>query len=668
MLLVSKMSMAFGIMDNRDALCPGCESLPTVDQLIDHHHVIHDCYEEFLSCDCPFCVWLREHRVNRSIRRFEKAARGVFVDTGVFQDGKILHSMHLNLMFKDTYKFFGSSIFEIIAKPCRYLTKPKHRFDLIRFTADHFSATIRRRDPILDPSSPAAMQIIETWLDECISKHNCPTPGNPPLPTYLVDVGTKDSHEVHLTRTKSGMDYPFVALSYVWGVPQQKTELRKHTIGDMLVKVSEKEIPQTILDAMEITRRLKIRYLWVDSLCIVQDDKTMKSGEIAKMGGIFTGSILTIQAASAETVNQGFLQVRAREDVPEHKLQYSQGSDECVIIRPEQSSTGVHAPTNSRAWCYEESVLPRRLLTFGQDELSFKCRTADHFESGKRLEGRDKSGPGLFTGWKLSDEDLRPPFNGDKRLLILKTWYSSIDFMYSPRLLTKIHDRLLAIEGVARRIQPWAGGRYVAGLWESDLLFGLLWRTSTVILPHLDNSVIDVMRARRRLDHKSVRTNQPSWSWASVDGPVLHTPRRKFVDVIAQVSIPSPSSRERDDPFEAIDGRLCMSAPIRAATLEFGFGEDGARHSRGRVKQEIICSDTGLIQSEIIGQAFLDGWDTGPQSVWCAAVIGQYGLLLELIDESQKRYRRVGLFIMSESHWEMEPKFAKQEKIELEII
>jgi hypothetical protein len=451
-------------------------------------------------------------------------------------------------------------------------------------------------------------------------------------------------------------------------IPQQPIELRKHTIQHMLVGISEEDIPQTILDAMVTTRRLKLRYLWVDSLCIVQDDRVMKSGEIAKMGGIFAGSVLTIQAASAKTVNEGFLHLRTPEKIPEQKLRYSQDSDECVTIRPKHPSVGIHAPTNARAWCYEESVLPRRLLVFGRDKLSFKCSTADQFESGKRMSGRDRSGPGLFGNLKPSDEEQRLPINGDRRLLVLKIWYSNIDVMYSPRLLTKAHDRLPAIDGVAQRIQPWVGGRYVAGLWESDLICGLLWRISGKILPQMDFTVAYLMRTRRKSGYKSVPIDQPSWSWASIDGPVSHIPRHRFVEITARASIPSACLRELDDPFGAIDGRLCMSAPIRPVTLEPRFHEDGTPHYRGVITQETISPDTGLISIEIVGEAYADSWDTASKSVWCAAVIRWHGLLLELIDEKKRIYRRVGLFIMSSSQWEMEPKFAEQVKLELEII
>lgn len=339
-----------------------------------------------------------------------------------------------------------------------------------------------------------------------------------------------------------------------------------------------------------------------------------------------------------------------------------------VSIRPKHPRTGVHAPTNARAWCDEESVLPKRLLVFGRDELSFECSTVDQFESGKLLNGRDRSGPGHFGALTISNGYQRPPYNGDRRLLILKTWYNNIDTMYSPRLLTKAHDHLPAIEGVARRIQRWAGGRYIAGHWESDLLFGLLWHTSDRLLPHWDYAGTDWMRNRKESGFESMPNDRPSWSWTSVEGPVLHTPLGKFVEVVARAGIPTKSLPERDNPFGATDGRLWMSAPIRAVTLEPRFRDDGSRRWIGAITQEVVCPDTSLIKSETIGEAWSDMWLTAPKRVWCAAVIGRHGLLLEPIDENRRIYCRLGLFRMMKSHWEMEPKFSQQEMLELEII
>ena len=111
-----------------------------------------------------------------------------------------------------------------------------------------------------------------------------------------------------------------------------------------------------------------------------------------------------------------------------------------------------------------------------------------------------------------------------------------------------------------------------------------------------------------------------------------------------------------------------MSAPIRPATIEPAFRDDGSRRWSGALKQEVVSPETGLITSQTIAEAYPDIWLTGPKAVWCAAVIRRHGLLLELIDESEQLYRRVGLFVMSGNRWEMEPRFAQQQKVELEII
>lgn len=486
-----------------------------------------------------------------------------------------------------------------------------------------------------------------------------------------MDVGLESSHQVHLRRNTESNKDPYIALSYVWGVEQQRIELRKQTEGAMLAGIPDRDIPQTILDAIRITRRLKIRYLWVDSLCIVQDDKVMKTEEIAKMSGIFRGSYLTIQAASAKTVNEGFLKIRTPDSLPKYQLLYSQSSGEHILLRPRMNILDtIQASTGCRAWCFEESVLSRRLLVFGQDQLSYKCRMADQCENGQLSEGRDLAGPGFWMSLTMSAEGLKPPYNGDRRLLILRLWHGVLGSHYTPRLLTKPHDRLPAINGLARALQKDIGGRYVAGLWESDLLFGLLWRTSDRLLPHWDVALIDRIRNRRKSGYNYLHTDQPSWSWAAVDGPILQFGRRFFVDVVASASIPESSLRDSDDPFGAIDGRLSMTAPLQIATLTPYFGPSGGSSNRRGVLYHPGGSDSGADHSKIFGEAYLDTWGNFPQTVWIALVIEKRGLVLDCVNEDQKIYRRIGLFVNNSYFPEgrTKAKFVEQGKIQFEII
>lgn len=110
------MSSVFGVIDDRDALCIGCKNLPTVDQLTGYHHMIHDCFKEFSSCNCPLCIciWLRENRRDVLPWKLEEAVKQVSVDIVVFPDTAGNRSLHLNLMYKETTNYFhgGSTKFD----------------------------------------------------------------------------------------------------------------------------------------------------------------------------------------------------------------------------------------------------------------------------------------------------------------------------------------------------------------------------------------------------------------------------------------------------------------------------------------------------------------------------------------------------------------------------
>jgi hypothetical protein len=124
-----------------------------------------------------------------------------------------------------------------------------------------------------------------SWLNDCISTHvDCPKPLNGPLPTRVIDVGPPDGSQSPFlsipSTSKRSLDSPldarYLALSYCWGVI---TETGKSHFLTTAVNLMERrrgfsmdQLPQTIRDAIDITRRLGIRYLWVDALCILQGD------------------------------------------------------------------------------------------------------------------------------------------------------------------------------------------------------------------------------------------------------------------------------------------------------------------------------------------------------------------------------------------------------------
>ena len=130
------------------------------------------------------------------------------------------------------------------------------------------------------------------------------------LPKRLIDVGFNGDLAIRLYIPEKGERSKYIALSYCWGGPQSLTTTSE-TLKSRLQGISPTALPQSILDAIKVTRKLGFRFLWVDSLCILQDSAEDTLEEISAMGTIYQNSAVTIAAASAGKVGDGFLHERA---------------------------------------------------------------------------------------------------------------------------------------------------------------------------------------------------------------------------------------------------------------------------------------------------------------------------------------------------------------------
>ena len=154
--------------------------------------------------------------------------------------------------------------------------------------------------------------LIKAWLQRCRLNHQrtCPiikNTGQPPkhesMPLIFVDV-------VSMCLVKGSTSQKYLALSYCWGVVDEwrlrlMKSNRESLMKDSALKRLESSIPVTILDAMHLTRGLGERYLWVDSLCLVQDDFKELAKSIDLMGHIYEQSMLTIVAGSGADAYSG---------------------------------------------------------------------------------------------------------------------------------------------------------------------------------------------------------------------------------------------------------------------------------------------------------------------------------------------------------------------------
>jgi hypothetical protein len=210
---------------------------------------------------------------------------------------------------------------------------------------------------------------IEKWIECCDLHHgaHCKPVESPTdtRPRFLIDVFA--ACVVPLETAKSELQY--VALSYVWGPVKTFKTTRNNlqtlqAAGALKEPEIESHIPRTIKDAIELVKKLRMHYLWVDALCIVQDDEEWKHAELERMGGIYSGAALTIVAAFCSDANAGI----TFGDNPYYgrPLTYE------TKIKPKGANPGFkpyqmllkRSPWGGRAWTFQELLFSKRLIYF----------------------------------------------------------------------------------------------------------------------------------------------------------------------------------------------------------------------------------------------------------------------------------------------------------------
>jgi len=364
-------------------------------------------------------------------------------------------------------------------------------------------------------------KLAKHWLNDCISSHeHCkkPKPLETPLPTRVLDLGPgPESEEPYLLET-GGLHGNYIALSHCWGgqVPLTTTS---DTLSERKRCISLAALPRTFRDAVMISRQLGIRYLWIDSLCILQDSKTDWEKESAVMGDVYGQSYLTIAARGAANAETGCF-IPRKEEPPTCCLEYHSTDDsirgKMYIRDPAFELERIdESPLDERGWVFQERILSPRILYYGSQQLYWECNNATLRQDGKyrdviiddvRLDDGSKQSwdpAGVRTPKYFRDTDQQKlEMNGisAERLECLRHWYC-ITEQYARRKLTFASDRLPAIAGIAKQFQHRTGYTYVAGLWKEDLMAGLLWY-------------------RRTAEDAPTSLKLPSWSWARFGGEV----------------------------------------------------------------------------------------------------------------------------------------------------
>ncbi|KAH8193773.1 hypothetical protein TruAng_012063 [Truncatella angustata] len=190
-----------------------------------------------------------------------------------------------------------------------YLRLP--RSDLLRVYSagegDISSQQFPVAKPYPDVRSERAFDQAKCWIQECYATHRfCTTIQTGFAPTRLMEIGEKGASHVRIVETRTMTNVRWASLSYVWGGPQEiRTTIATLPANQKGIEVAT--LPKTLVDAIEVCRELTLSYLWIDALCIIQDDPGDLLHELGCMPSIYQESYVTISAAKAVGVQEGFL-------------------------------------------------------------------------------------------------------------------------------------------------------------------------------------------------------------------------------------------------------------------------------------------------------------------------------------------------------------------------
>ncbi|KAJ2983230.1 hypothetical protein NUW58_g6286 [Xylaria curta] len=424
------------------------------------------------------------------------------------------------------------------------------------------------------PGSSKCMDLLRSWLARCCDSHEaCSGPAEVALPTRVVLVGSETSLP-RLYIPKYGEKGPDIV------------DLERFQRG-----IPEETLPRTFLDAVYICRQLQIPFLWIDSFCIIQDDKEDWSQESSHMGSYYGGATLTIAADYARNSSEGCfrerplcawnsfridkrhfgltndIHVRQMPEVIEDELGHSFGERN---VTPNDGRAFFKCPLNLRAWALQEWYLSRRIVHFTAHEMVWEC------EQDVCCECSIDQDPDQFR--TVRKTPLRTLVNDNPA--VYEQW-AKIVKEFSMRHITYERDRLPAISGIAELFSKLTKDTYTCGVWKNFPL-SLVW------VPTLHHGF-----------HRSCFDDfyAPSWSWVSIASEIQTFDLNKgsVQEVLAEILEVDPEQAS-GYVFGSVP-YLKIRGPVFAGKFHGrGVGSDGSYGDWVSMEQfpRAVCSDIEL--------------------------------------------------------------------------
>ena len=565
-----------------------------------------------------------------------------------------------------------------------------------------FSAIGRGRLIAENALQNTGLATARSLIQNCLDTHaTCSRRDKPTLPKRILDLSTRDEskdmrlHESEFIQEERRYEQgEYVALSHVWGLAKgiPKTTLENLEAHKSCIPWST--LPRAYQETVFIARALGFRWLFIDSLCLIQDDVQEKLEDSLKMDEIFGDAVLTIAATSVSdsssqplfspkpqpfkiqaTDNHGSLhKINVREQ-PSHysfKAPFDGNAhmNEWELPFNMTEEANLHTPLLIRAWPYTERLLSPRVLHFTKSEMILECREGYQCECGRIEDSTFDSRPTdqikREFGRVIAEALNRTShFNGDsnmgrnrmdsvtnqlastnltngthqellrKREETLQLW-SYIITEFTARHLTYDSDRLIAIASIAKALSPTLQSGYIAGQWTFSTL-GLLWYPN------------DSSRCRR--PRLAQGQNVPSWSWASVEGSPIFFDNTSAMDLACRASFGPKGKRASawspimGEPLE-LSGAMAAEVILHTSSTSPSQQQQQQQQtpSYTLAKNGMTVDFTPDVVPPLGEDALQDG-----ETLVCILVSMTFrssivGIVLKPLPEGNNTYRRVGRF------------------------
>ena len=315
---------------------------------------------------------------------------------------------------------------------------------------------------------------------------------------------------VRLCLTHPDHQYRYVALSHCWA-KSDPIKTTRQNLHERIYNIPLDTMPEVFRNTIALSLKLRINYVWIDSLCIIQGDKEDWLMESVKMAAIY-GNAHVVFAAHGPNLGLN-KEINTCTEPVSTQVPSHPGENAIFVRQTIDHESLVHPPDDpdswfGRAWCFQERLFASRILHFGGDweEVFFECNVHFRCECGgvKDLFQADSS-----SSWShrkasfaqiMEKSQVRDPGH-----LIEEKWrvYITLCEVFTSQGLTYPQDTLLALSSLVERVSPHLG-RYLGGIWEHNLLIGLQWES-------LDG----------QQSHRQTAYIAPSFSWASRTGPTV---------------------------------------------------------------------------------------------------------------------------------------------------